>query len=172
MWRAALILTLLCSCSSADALVGASPRPTSTVASDTRLGFGVEARETPDGMARVELRLEPAEVEVGETVTATLHNTGQTRLGYGSSYEVERFANGRWRRVPNKAVFTLALLLLAPGTEGQAQSISVWSNRLGREQDLAPGLYRVTKDVTVEDEPPETRQVPVFYVSATFRVTG
>jgi hypothetical protein len=162
--RAAIALCLLLSaCDGAEALVGDVPRPESTVTSAVRLGHGVQAVATRDGMARVEVHVRPMIVAQGGVVQVWLENTGDVQLAYATFYRIHRRDAGKWRREPNHAAFTLLLSSLFPGTSSEAQDVYV-VDRHQRSRALEPGLYRVSKEVEVGSSN------ATMTVGATFRV--
>jgi hypothetical protein len=108
-------------------------------------------------VASAEYVVEPDRVELGETPKAILTNTGQTTLGYGNAYRLERWVAGRWGRVSEPkdpevyCAFTEELLLMPPG-ETKSQSITVCDSH-GNDRPLRVGLYRITKRLTDESSP-------------------
>jgi hypothetical protein len=158
---------LLVACDGDDPLGGAL-RPAATATSVARLGYGVAVRATPSGTALVELHVRPARVTPGTTIRAWLENAGETTLTYGEPYSIQRFEDGRWQREPNHGTFILPAYFLPPGDTSRQQEILVSDKDLD-PRPFEPGLYRVSKDVSVQ-APPESSFRAAVKVRATFRV--
>jgi hypothetical protein len=141
---------------------GGTTEPAPPVASD------VASASAGNRMARVELRLEPSAVRNGEAPKLTLTNTGRVNLVYGVPFELERQTASGWKWVNREQAFILPLLLLRPGETSDPQPIAVYVSE-PTPVELAPGLYRVTKDAGLQDSYPSGRELRV---SVTFRVLG
>jgi hypothetical protein len=109
---------------------------------------------SPPGRSAATLTLDRVAAATGETVTATLANTGEVCLSTGLGFEwQQRTAEGAWEpvtTVPSLPVPEIAVLV-APG-ETHAEEWPV-------QQELTPGTYRLVKQVTAQTRRAPTRTI-------------
>jgi hypothetical protein len=143
--RAVLVLLgllLLAACGdSAESAGGGSACP------EPAADQGVVRRDTRHGQAALELVLEPKTIAVGERVTIRLFNRGETELLTGYAFEVERWEETRWVRVPwpKNTGFRLLGIGLRPGASTDPQHWPIEGIR------VSPGCYRAVKGAGVLD---------------------
>ena len=119
-------------------------------------------------LRRVRIEVTPCPVPAGEAPEATLTNTGETAVGYGPPFKLEKKASNGWRWINRRQGFILPLFHLEPGATGEPQPLAVYF-KSPKPVELKPGVYRVTKSVQLtldEARPPEMK------VSTQFRVIG
>ena len=125
-----------------------------------RVGTYGEASRVFDGKrAHVGMTVTPDEVERDQPPRLALENLGELPLGYGTSYVLERETDDGWEWVNRDQVSDLVGSVLRPGEKSQPQEVAIPAR-------LLPGLYRVTKTVTVEGASDEGE----LEISATFEV--
>ena len=91
--------------------------------------------------------VEPNEVPTGEAPNATLTNTSDTILEFGSAFQLEREESGGWKAYGEACVFDMMLRHLQPG-KSISQDVVACRDERGSPQQLEVGSYRVSKDVS------------------------
>jgi hypothetical protein len=70
-------------------------------------------------------------------------NNGETNIGFGYEYHIEKLVNGSWWRIPmGLVVWPMVLHTMGPGGSGSTEAISV--------RGLDSGSYRVAKEFQAE----------------------
>jgi hypothetical protein len=95
---------------------------------------------------RVRIEIVPCRSVSGEAPRAVLTNIGETQVGYGPGFKLERRIDGRWLWVNRRQAFTLPLFYLDPGEESEQERLTVYFDSPD-PVELEPGLYRVTKSL-------------------------
>lgn len=96
----------------------------------------------PAQMMNGELNLDKDKYRVSETLILTLDNQGPTNLSFGLSYEIEKYEQGKWERVPLNMAFEAIGLGQKPG--------QTFEQKIPLKQLKESGLYRVLKDIDAE----------------------
>lgn len=92
------------------------------------------------GIGSVQLGVEPDVVMVGDSITLTLRNASDERIGYNlCTAALERRSGGSWQAVATDRVCTMELRTLAPSDETRY--------RLDLPGGLAAGEYRYFTNV-------------------------
>lgn len=119
-------------------------------------GCATQSSVTP----AVELRVEPAIVQAGDTITLVLRNNSDTAVGYNlCTSALERQNAGAWQAVPSDRICTMELRSLASGQETRYP--------FELPASLGAGDYRVVTGV--ENMPSGERN---GVASQTFRITA
>jgi hypothetical protein len=132
---------------------------------------GPEAAASP--RVPVELHVFPAAVDSVQAPRVVLVNTGDRSVSYGYGYKLERKTREGWRWINRRQASPLVILVLKPGKSAEPERIGIYrpnpkarcphtSEPCCLRVPLRRGLYRVTKDVSLD-----ARQLTV---RATFRV--
>lgn len=101
------------------------------------------------------------ETITSEGGTVIFRNNSDYNVSYGTPYELEIKQDGEWHSINVELFFTMPLMSLKPG---ESENIEYnWAESYG---ELAPGEYRLIKNITVEAPTPES-----FYVAAEFVIT-
>lgn len=95
----------------------------------------------------VRLEVIPAEVAAERFPQHVLVNDSKQTVVYGHSYDLERWAAGKWKDVDFRCAFSGEAISLDPGDRSPAESLG----GCGDEMPLEPGIYRVSKDVDVAE---------------------
>lgn len=95
------------------------------------------------GRSAIDFALERTSAVRGERIGMTFRNAGDTCLGYGEGYLLERLVDGHWQHTEPPYAFPSIGYGLRPG-ETDRQSVLTW-------EDMEPGRYRVIKGF----DPPE-----------------
>ena len=111
----------------------------------TRPSCVVISRDCGERTARARVRMDPKWVRPRRYPEIIVKNTGQTTIGFGYPYRIQRYENGRWNRVRSYEAYPAVLLLMKPG-ERFSQRVSV-RNRDGDREPWKTGRYRILKDV-------------------------
>ena len=92
----------------------------------------------------------PDVIAPGDVLTVRVDNQGRRQLDYGLANRVDRYQDGEWTDVTDNAykgagppAFIQILLTLKAGELGAPEDIPL-------SEDLAPGIYRVVKEVFVQ----------------------
>ena len=94
----------------------------------------------PAGRDEAALRLGATRARPGDTLTATVINTGTTCIDVGMRYWFERLReDGSWEQAAPERAFRLALRRIAPNT--------TWDQPARLPADLRPGRHRLVKTV-------------------------
>ena len=101
------------------------------------------------------------ETLTNESVTVVFRNNSEYTVSYGTPYELEIKEDGQWHKINVEMFFTMPLMYLYPG-----ESKDLEFNWINTHGELAPGEYRIIKNVTVESASPEK-----IYVAAEFKIT-
>jgi hypothetical protein len=115
---------------------------------------------------RVRIEVTPCRVGFGEAARAVLTNIGETEVGYGPGFKLERKTDDRWRWINRRQAFTLPLFYLSPGERGEPEALAVYFDS-PKPVELNTGLYRITK--TVQLTPGKPRP-PTMKVRVNFRI--
>lgn len=111
------------------------------------------------GGGYVYLLVSPGEISPEETPTITLVNASEGDVAYGRPFDLR---SGDGRPVNLSCIFTLEGLYLSPGSESDAQRLDACL-----DTPLRPGLYEVSKDIQVNFEAGQGKELAV---TATFTV--
>ena len=91
----------------------------------------------------VDLKVEGGEVTTQDSVRFLITNKGETNIGFGYEYHIEKLVNGTWWRIPNGLMAWPAVLYtIGPGGSGSTGTIFV--------KGLNSGNYRVSKEFQAE----------------------
>jgi hypothetical protein len=122
------------------------------------------ARSPGRPMAKIRVRMHPTWVSQREYPKIIVKNIGETTIGTGYDYDVQRWVDGRWTPVSSYQAFVLSLRLLPPG-ERTAHKVWVESEN-GHRKSWQPGRYRIVKGVDMGTRPKrEVEAKVVFRVS-------
>jgi hypothetical protein len=165
---AIVVLLALPACGEASGSIAAGDESEATerTASAPPAETGIAVASVGQQIARVELRIEPDAVETGGAPRAVLLNTGEVRVGYAPPFILERKTIKGWRPVNRRQAFRIPLRILEPGSTSDPQPIAVYFDEPTPVQ-LRPGLYRVTKSISLAPGQPRP---PYMKVRATFSV--
>ena len=100
------------------------------------------------------------ETLTNESVTVVFRNNSEYTVSYGTPYELEIKEKDEWHKINVEMFFNMPLMYLYPGESKELEFN--WVNTHG---ELAPGEYRIIKNVTVETTSPE-----MIYVAAEFTI--
>lgn len=101
------------------------------------------------------------ETLTNESATVVFRNDSEYTVSYGTPYELEIKEDGQWHKINVEMFFTMPLMYLYPG-----ESKDLEFNWVNTHGELAPGEYRIIKNVTIETSSPEK-----IYVAAEFKIT-
>jgi hypothetical protein len=96
----------------------------------------------PTQMMNGELYLDKDKYSVYETLILTLENKGPTNLSFGLFYEIEKYNEGKWERVPINVAFDAIGLSLEPGQS--------FEQKISLKPLKESGRYRVLKDIDAD----------------------
>ena len=115
---------------------------------------------------QVRIEVVPCRAVSGQAPRAVLTNIGETQVGYGPGFKLERKIDGRWLWVNRRQPFTLPVFYLDPGEEGEQEPLAVYFDSPD-PVELEPGLYRVTKSLQLTPGKPRP---PTMGVRVKFRI--
>jgi hypothetical protein len=102
------------------------------------LGSYFEYVEVVPQALRTRLRLSRRVVGPGGVLRFRLENLGTQEIGYGHSYGLQRFREGRWTPVPSRQKFFVDRRTLPAGRASACQNVRI-------RRELEPGHYRILK---------------------------
>lgn len=100
--------------------------------------------------------------------TFILRNDSENVYEYGNPYSLEKYEENEWKELEsiNQLSFTLPAFQLNP--KEKKEIIVDWEYHYG---ELKPGLYRLVKDVIIQEKDDETHnEYNKFYIYAEFKI--
>ncbi|MDP2900672.1 MAG: hypothetical protein Q8O47_06860 [Candidatus Bathyarchaeota archaeon] len=116
---------------------------TATDENGTLVAALISEIKVPRQEIMADLRVEGGEVTTQDSIRLLVTNTGETTIGFGYEYHIEKHVNGTWWRIPNGLIAWLAVLYtMGPGGSGSSGMINV--------KGLDSGSYRISKEFQAE----------------------